>query len=93
MGLGQGTVLITTGVQERSDAFVAAVVAAVQTFDAFNDGNDPWGEHDFGAIELDGEKIFFKFDYYTPDLTAGSENPANEGMTHRVLTIMLASEY
>jgi hypothetical protein len=55
--------------------------------------NDPWGEHDFGAVEIDGEKVFFKIDYYTPDLSAGSENPANEGCTHRVMTIMLASEY
>ena len=59
----------------------------------FRTSNDPWGEHDFGAVEVRGEKVFFKIDYYTLDLNAGSENPANEGETHRVLTIMLASEY
>lgn len=66
---------------------------AVQAYDAFDDANDPWGEHDFGTIETKDEPIFWKIDYYTPDLTAGSENPANEGETHRVLTVMLASEY
>jgi len=55
--------------------------------------NDPWGEHDFGAVEIDGEKAFWKIDCYDRTLTAGSENPANEALTHRVLTIMLASEY
>jgi hypothetical protein len=92
-GLGNGSVMLTIGIQERGGDFAAAAIKVVRSFDAFNDNNDPWGEHDFGAVEVAGEKVFFKIDYYTPDLTAGSENPANEGITHRVLTIMLASEY
>lgn len=92
-GQGKGSVMITQGVQVEGDDFLMDVVEAVKAFSDFNDDNDPWGEHDFGAVEVAEQKIFFKFDYYTPDLTAGSENPANEGVTHRVLTIMLASEY
>ena len=92
-GLGTGTLLLTQGIRAGGQAFVHKVVAAVQSFDAFNDDNDPWGEHDFGAIDVEGENIFFKFDYYAPDLKQGSENPANEGVTHRVLTLMLAHEY
>lgn len=92
-GHGNGTVLVTSGLQERGGEFVVAAVEAVRTFDDFSKDNDPWGEHDFGAVEIEGEKVFFKIDYYNPDCTAGSENPANEGLTHRVLTIMLASEY
>ena len=38
-------------------------------------------------------RVFFKIDYYDLALDQGSENPANEGCTHRILTIMLASEY
>ncbi len=49
--------------------------------------------HDFGAVEIDGEKLFWKIDYYNRDMTAGSEDPANEKETRRVLTIMLAIEY
>ncbi|WP_298296688.1 DUF3768 domain-containing protein [uncultured Litoreibacter sp.] len=93
MGNGHGTVLFTAGVQERGDAFILAAVSAVQSFAEFSEDNDPWGEHDFGAVEVLEEKIFWKIDYYNQDQTAGSENPANEGVTHRVLTIMLASEY
>ena len=92
-GLGNGSVLLTAGVQEMGGEFAVTAVKAVRSFDDFNDDNDPWGEHDFGAVEVCGEKVFWKIDYYNPDLTAGSENPANEGQTHRVLTIMLPSEY
>jgi Protein of unknown function (DUF3768) len=65
----------------------------VETFSAFTGDNDPWHEHDFGAFEHDGEKIFFKIDYYSKDLEHGSEDPADPSKTTRVLTIMLASEY
>ena len=92
-GLGNGSVMLTIGIQERGSEFAVAALKAIRSFEAFSDDNDPWGEHDFGAVEVLGEKVFFKIDYYTPDLTAGSENPANDGETHRVLTIMLASEY
>lgn len=90
---GNGSVMITAGVQSEGQDFMVAAVEAVRTFADFCDDNDPWGEHDFGAVEIGGEKVFFKIDYYDPSLEKGSENPANEGCTHRVLTIMLASEY
>ena len=92
-GLGNGSVMITAGLQECGEAFIRKAVDAVRAFDAFTEANDPWGEHDFGAIEIDGEKVFWKIDAYDPSLTTGSENPANEAKTHRVLTIMLAREY
>jgi hypothetical protein len=92
-GLGNGAVLLTQGIQEAGQAFVVATIEAVRTFSDFSEENDPWGEHDFGAVEIDGQKVFWKLDYYDPTITQGSENPANEALTHRVLTIMLASEY
>jgi len=36
----------------------------VRQFSDFNISNDPYGKHDFGKIELFGETIFWKFDYY-----------------------------
>ena len=92
-GRGNGSMMITCGVEERGLMFVHQTVQAVRTFDDFNAANDPWHTHDFGAIEVDGESVFFKFDYYDRTLTAGSPNPADETVTNRVLTIMLASEY
>ncbi|WP_299829301.1 DUF3768 domain-containing protein [uncultured Roseobacter sp.] len=93
-GEGRGTVFVTSGLQAEGGGFVAKAVGAVRHFSDFSDDNDPWGEHDFGAIDLDGRKVFFKLNYYTDEtLSAGSANPANEGMTYRVMTIMLSSEY
>ena len=92
-GRGNGTVLITSGVQAFGDGFVRRAVAAVQAFDTFTEDVDPWGEHDFGAFDLDGQKLFWKIDAYDLTMTMGSPNPANEAVTKRVLTILLASEY
>ncbi|MEM9839501.1 MAG: DUF3768 domain-containing protein [Pseudomonadota bacterium] len=92
-GRGPGTVLITVGVQATGGTFVAAALQAVRSFDAFSPENDPWGEHDFGAVEIDGQRVFFKIDCYDRTQTVGSPNPANPAVTYRVLTIMLADEY
>ena len=92
-GLGRGSIMLTLGIQEKGGDFAVAAIKAVRAFKDFSEENDPWGEHDFGAVEVDGEKVFFKIDYYDLSLKQGSENPANEGCTHRVLTIMLPSEY
>jgi len=92
-GQGNGTILITQAVRANGEAFIQEVATAVRNFDAFSEDNDPWGEHDFGALEVCGQKVFFKIDCYDPTCSQGSENPANAALTHRVLTIMLASEY
>ena len=92
-GLGNGSVFVTAGIRAEGQDFLLRAVATVRTYSNFSQNSDPWGEHDFGSVDVDGHKVFWKLDYYSPDLTAGSENPANDGQTHRVLTIMLASEY
>jgi len=65
----------------------------VAEYDDFSEDNDPHGEHDFGVFTFEGEKCFWKVDYYDPTLTFGSENPADTTKTMRVLTLMLASDY
>lgn len=69
------------------------LLVAVQAFDAFDEGNDPWGEHDFGALEIDDERVFFKIDYYDLTRAMHSEDPTDPTKTERVMTIMLATEY
>jgi hypothetical protein len=88
-----GTVMLTSGMIELGTETQAKVFAAIQTFDAFEDGNDPWGEHDFGSVEVDGERVFFKTDYYDLTRAMHSVDPADPSVTERVMTIMLASEY
>ncbi len=62
-------------------------------FDAFDADYDPWREHDFGAFDFEGQKLFWKIDAYAPDMEHGSEDPTDLVKTVRVLTIMLAEEY
>jgi len=88
-----GKVCMTAGIAALSPDDMTAVLSKVRTFSDFDDDNDPRGEHDFGAFDQAGERIFFKIDYYAPDLCHGSEDPADLSKTTRVLTIMLASEY
>ena len=91
-----GRIMITAGVRELANAWplgVIGVIATVRAFSDFNADNNPHGENDFGSFELGDEKCFFKIDYYDKSMDAGSENPADEKQTTRVLTIMLASEY
>lgn len=91
--LRHGRLMITQGVAELGDEFVRTAVQAVKDFTKFTTGNDPYAEHDLGAFELAGEKLFWKIDYYDRSLAFGSPDPADETLTVRVLTVMLASEY
>ncbi|MGW9332498.1 DUF3768 domain-containing protein [Bosea sp. NPDC055594] len=88
-----GAIRVTPSVIALGSKAQKAIVGKVRGFGAFDERNDPFGEHDFGAFDLDGEKVFFKIDYYNREMTAGSENPADQTVTTRVLTIMLAEDY
>ena len=71
----------------------SAIRQLVETFSAFTPGDDPYGERDFGAFDYDGDRFFWKIDYYDTALEYGSEDPSDPTTTRRVLTIMYASEY
>jgi hypothetical protein len=91
MGVG-GKLVQTSGISARPDQ--SNIREKVEKFNTFTPDNDPHGERDFGSFEQpDGEKIFWKIDYYAKDMESGSEDPSDPGQTVRVLTIMLAEEY
>lgn len=90
---GSGQWVLTRGVSEQGPEFVALALRSVQTFEGFTQDNDPYGEHDFGSLNLAGSTIFWKIDCYDENLEFGSEDPADPARTRRVLTLMLASEY
>ncbi|MAS36084.1 MAG: hypothetical protein CL610_18900 [Anaerolineaceae bacterium] len=91
-GIG-GRWFTTPGIRELPEADQSAIREKVERFNAFSEDNDPYGERDFGAFDHNGQKIFWKIDYYDPSLHMGSEDPADPRKTARVLTILLASEY
>ncbi|MEG8038725.1 DUF3768 domain-containing protein [Sphingomonas sp. LR60] len=88
-----GQLFTTAGVISLGDAALLSVLELVHTFDAFTPDNDPNGEHDFGSFHWQGERLFWKIDYYDRSLRLGSPDPLDPSLTIRVLTIMLASEY
>jgi Protein of unknown function (DUF3768) len=88
-----GRLFQTAGINALPFADQSAIREKVETFDAFTPDNDPHHERDFGAFTHNGEKIFWKIDYYAPDMQHGSEDASDPRQTVRVLSIMLASEY
>jgi hypothetical protein len=91
--LDRGTAVITPGIAALGPEAVARIVQTIEVYDDFCHANDPHEEHDFGAFDVDGQRVFFKIDYYDKDLTMASPDPADPGLTQRVITIMLAAEY
>lgn len=88
-----GHVVETPSVLALPEAERIALLLAVRRFSAFDTGNDPHGEHDFGTVEVGGRRCFWKIDTYDRALRAHSPDPTDPAVTTRVLTIMLAEEY
>jgi len=94
LSLIPGMIALTDGIASLPDQQQQDILQAVANFDQFTEENDPYGEHDFGSVEISGSKIYWKFDYYAGRACIwGSEHPADPTRSYRVLTIMLASEY
>lgn len=83
----------TRGIRAEGPYFVAAALLAVTQFEAFTPDNDPYGEHDFGALGVLGRRVFWKIDYFDKTGEHASADPANPAITKRILTVLLASEY
>jgi hypothetical protein len=84
---------VTAGIASLPPDTARQVLKAVASFSDFTPDNDPWGEHDCAVIEVAGERIIWKIDYYDRSQRYHSPDPANPKVTLRVLTVMLAHEY
>ena len=91
--LSGGQIMMTPGIAALGPDAVARLIEKVITYEDFSDDSDPHHEHDFGAIDIDGERAFFKVDYYSLDLQAHSPDPSDPKVTQRVMTLLLAAEY
>ena len=88
-----GVFYATTGIAALPADDQAAILRRVFEFEDFDVEDDPYGEHDFGAFDHKGDRIFWKIDYFDLRMKYGSPDPSNPRVTKRILTIMLASEY
>jgi Protein of unknown function (DUF3768) len=89
-----GRILFIRGVNALGPSICSRIIAALGEFNDFRrHTDDPFGEHDFGAFEVLGHRLFFKIDYYDHGLTAASSDPSDPAITVRVLTVLLPEEY
>ena len=51
---------MTPGIAALGAEAVARIVRTIGVFDDFCHANDPHQEHDFGAFDADGQRVFFK---------------------------------
>ncbi len=92
-----GHIVATQGVAALGLGAGLRLMRAVQTFTAFTEDNDPFGLHDFGAVEIEADgrsvKVYWKIDLYDEACRFGSEAPDDPSRTCRVLTLLLPSEW
>ena len=74
--LAGGSVMLTQAVAALGAEAQREILEALKRYDAFDAANDPYGEHDFGAVEIKGTRFFFKIDYYDRDYAFASADPA-----------------
>ena len=91
--LRSGLAVITPGIAALGQEAVARIVKTIAVYDDFCHANDPHQEHDFGSFDADGNKVFFKVDYYDKVFQYHSPDASDPSLTERVITIMLADEY
>jgi hypothetical protein len=87
-----GVVAVTPGIKALGPDALAVIVNDIRCNAEFTGDNDPYGEHDMGNLRHGSACVFWKIDYYDPELTYGSPDPSDPTVTTRVLTIMLAEE-
>lgn len=92
-GVSPGKLVMTAGIAAQSDEFRAALIEALVAFDAFDADSDPYGLHEMGVLEIEGERVWFKFDLYDENYEYGAETPTDPKRTRRVLTLLFPSEY
>jgi hypothetical protein len=87
-----GLWLVSCGVQAEGPQFTWRALAATQVFDGFDQHNDPRGEHDFGAFEIDGRRVFWQIDYLQRGTPFPATDPSDNAATCRVIIITLVEE-
>lgn len=93
-GALRGCLLCTAAVAAEGDAFTAACRAAVAAQTEFLEEDDPDGLHDFGAVEVEGRRVWWKIDMFADEtLHWGSERPDDPACTVRVLTIFFPEDW
>lgn len=88
-----GGIMLTRGVRNIPGFDPWVLMRLLAAYDGFDSDNNPYGERDFGDIELGDETLLWKIDYYDLDLRFASPDPTDPAVTKRILTVMLPEEF
>ena len=92
-GVG-GQTLLTPGVNQLGNHDRQVLLSRVREYDEFDvDDDESTSEHEFGALTYLSIKYFWKIDYYDQSYRFASQDPSNDKVTARVITVMRADEY
>ena len=87
-----GQVVATQSVAMLDDWTRFELCKRIRNFNNFHSGNDPYKEHDFGTVKLNGISYNWKIDYFDKNRQYHSPDETNPEVTIRVLTIMRVGE-
>jgi hypothetical protein len=88
-----GAYCLTAGCLNLEHSDLQVLIKSIKFYNDFDAGNDPYGERDFGTVEVNEDKFLWKIDYYNMEGAGFSKDPADRTVTKRVLTVMRADEY
>ena len=91
----QGMAVTTPGFRDLPEFIQIALTREMVNCKTFDAENDPYGDHSFGVVEVNGHRAFWKVDIYDTDYSFGVSLPeaTDPRHVHRVLTIYLPSEH
>jgi hypothetical protein len=81
-----GITQVTAGVNALTSEQQQELFRLVRVFDDFTAENDPYRARDFGSVEMDGEKYFWKIDLDL-DMRYHPKVPSDLASTHRTVII------
>lgn len=90
-----GMAVTTPGFRALPEFIQIALTREMVNCTAFNAENDPYGDHSFGVVEVNGHKAFWKVDVYDTDYSFGVSLPeaTDPRQVRRVLTLYLPAEH
>ena len=88
-----GRFLLMPGVAARPGSFQSTCISAVRSYNGFPDANEPYDTRRMSALEVDGERIWFRIDLYDEHYRSYPKNPINPSKTKRLLRVYSADDW
>ena len=90
--LGYWSVVVSKGIAMRGEGFIEQILRLITVCYDPMTVNALLGEHDYGFVEVDRQKIFWRLSHHDHFNNNKSIAPVEEQRTSRLLEIMFARE-